>query len=48
MLAYGLGYAVAGWAVAAVSGVGYVVWMLQRGRRVSQQVSAGKRRWSDS
>ena len=48
MLAYGLGYALAGWAVAAVAGVSYVAWVLQRGRRASQQVSVEKRRWSDS
>jgi hypothetical protein len=47
-LAYGIGYAYAGWAIAVVSGVGYVLWVLQRGRRVSDRVPEGKRRWSDS
>lgn len=48
VIAYGLGYALAGWAVAAVGGVSYVVWVLQRGRRTSQQVSAARRRWGGS
>lgn len=48
MLAYGIGYAFAGWAIAAGSGIAYVVWVLQRGRKASQQVSPAKRRWTDS
>ena len=46
MLAYGIGYALAGWGIAVVAGGGYVAWVLQRGRRASQQVSPSKRRWS--
>ena len=47
-LAYGIGYAYAGWGVCAAAGAGYVAWLLQRGKRAASRVPEGKRRWSDS
>lgn len=47
VLAYGIGYAYAGWAFCAAAGVGYAVVLIQRGKRASAQAPEGKRRWSD-
>jgi hypothetical protein len=47
-LAYGIGYAYAGWAICAGAGAAYVTWLLQRGRRIASKVPEDKRRWSDS
>ena len=47
-LAYGIGYAYAGWGIAVGSGVAYALWVIQRGRRTAERVPEGKRRWSDS
>ena len=46
-LAYGMGYAVAGWAVCGVAGLGYSVSLIVRGRRAAARVPEGHRRWSD-
>lgn len=44
---YGFGYALAGWGIAGSALTIYVTLLLQRGRRASKRVPAGKRRWSD-
>ena len=47
VLAYGIGYAYAGWAICGVAGAGYAVSLVLRGRRAAARVPEGKRRWSD-
>jgi hypothetical protein len=47
VLAYGMGYAVAGWAVCGVAGLGYAVSLIVRGKRAAARVPDGHRRWSD-
>jgi hypothetical protein len=47
VLAYGIGYAYAGWAISAAAGVGYAASLVLRGRRAAARVPEGKRRWSD-
>jgi hypothetical protein len=46
-LAYGMGYAVAGWVACGVAGASYTAWLLVRGRRAASRVPDGRRRWSD-
>ena len=46
-LAYGIGYAYAGWAISAALGAAYTVSLLVRGRRAAERVPEGRRRWSD-
>jgi hypothetical protein len=47
MLAYGIGYAYAGWAICAAAAAGYTASLVVRGRRASARVPEGRRRWSD-
>jgi hypothetical protein len=47
MLAYGMGYAVAGWVAVAAAGASYTVWLLVRSRRAAARVPEDRRRWSD-
>jgi heme exporter protein CcmD len=42
------GFVFAAWGAAALSLGGYAVWVLRRGRRLSEQVPEDERRWSDS
>jgi hypothetical protein len=46
-LAYGIGYAYAGWAVCAAGGAAYAVSLVVRGKRATPRVPEGRRRWSD-
>lgn len=46
-LAYGIGYAYAGWALCAAAGAAYTITLLIRGKRAASRVPEGKRRWSD-
>jgi hypothetical protein len=46
-LAYGIGYAYAGWAFCAAAGGAYAVSVVARGKRVARRVPEGRRRWSD-
>ena len=41
-----MGYVIAGYAITAGAVGGYAAWILVKGRRLSAQVPAERRRWS--